>query len=49
MIFIILDIVINVIRIICWRRSFVFPMMQIKIINNWTKEIIKTFAIPSFF
>ena len=44
MIFIILDFVINVITSICWRRSFVFSMMQIKIINNWTKEIIKNFC-----
>ena len=34
MFLVILDIVINFVRSVSWRRNFVFPMIQIKIINN---------------
>ena len=33
-----------IMRSVWWRGSFVFPMMQIKVINNWVKLIIKTFC-----
>ena len=45
MFFIILDNFINFIRSVWWRRSFVFPMMQIKVINNCAKAIQKNISI----
>ena len=44
MFFIILDNVINFIKSVWWGRSFVFLMMQIKVISNWAKVIIKSFC-----
>ena len=39
--------IINFIRSVWWSNGFVFLVMQIKVINNWAKVIIK--SLSSFF